>query len=330
MLAQNESMIHLEIGSINGSNPNRLGKELWNNLGLVLKMPTPLLSILNLSSTSMSTEDFSRVVDCLKQGNYRYLTHLDISRNRLFGVQAGFAVSQLLVREFKAEDGLNLHTLNLSYNKIDNDGVQYILQSLSSTSCHLKSLNLAHNAFTIAAGIVVVPPHELTIRTKLETLILDDNHVRTKAWGRFATLIAMCRSLKVLSMRNCAVEDTTFAGICDVLILTRRLQKIDMTRNRITDKSILQQGLVDLLKHNLCPPLEEILLESNMITSEGAIQIIKSCQRSVEKVNLADNRLSDDFIVFLQRFLKSQRLERRLAHLIQIEVHDNGLTCDVK
>ena len=86
MLAQNESMIHLEIGSINGSNPNRLGKELWNNLGLVLKMPTPLLSILNLSSTSMSTEDFSRVVDCLKQGNYRYLTHLDISRNRLFGV----------------------------------------------------------------------------------------------------------------------------------------------------------------------------------------------------------------------------------------------------
>lgn len=122
-----------------------------------------------------------------------------------------------------------------------------------------------------------MPPHELTIRTKLETLILDDNHVRTKAWGRFATLIAMCRSLKVLSMRNCAVEDTTFAGICDVLILTRRLQKIDMTRNRITDKSILQQGLVDLLKHNLCPPLEEILLESNMITSEGAIQIIKSC-----------------------------------------------------
>lgn len=177
----------------------------------------------------------------------------------------------------------------------------------------------------------MVPPTEIRIKTRLETLILDENHFRTKSWARMATLIAMSKNLRHLSLRQCTIEDEAFQGITDVLLLTRHLRRLDVTSNMITDVSILEYGLVSLLTHSICPPITDLLLESNMISSVGAEMIFKALANSgtIERVSLADNRITDEFVVWLYRHLKSQRLEKMRVSLTQVDLHDNGLTSDL-
>lgn len=174
---------------------------------------------------------------------------MDVSNNRLHGVIAGQAIKTLLTRNIEPSQGYTLQTLNLSNNKIQNEGIEFVFQALSDPCCYLKHLFLKCVEITFVAGIIVVPPVLLLIKTRLETIVLDDNQLRQRSWGRLATLIAMSKSLKHLSLRKCLMDDEMFAGICDVMLLTRKLEKLDMTNNRITDDSIVSFGLVDLAHH---------------------------------------------------------------------------------
>lgn len=131
MLHMSETLIHVELGSVVGGNPNRLGREVWLQLGRVFMSPAPLLQILNLSGTFLGTDDFQKLVECLRQSKYRYLQSLDLSNNRLSGNQAGLVVAQLITREFQIDAGYNLNSLNLSNNKIGNKGVEHIFEALT-------------------------------------------------------------------------------------------------------------------------------------------------------------------------------------------------------
>ncbi len=130
---------------------------------------------MNLSGTSLGSEDLQKFAELLKKGDYRFLQNLDVSNNRLHGVIAGQAVKSLLTREIDPSLGYNLQTLNLSQNKIKNDGVELIFEALTSPACYLKHLYIKCIDITYVAGIVVVPPVQLTIKTRLETLVLDEN-----------------------------------------------------------------------------------------------------------------------------------------------------------
>jgi hypothetical protein len=47
-------------------------------------------------------------------------------------------------------------------------------------------------------------------------------------------------------------------------------------------------------------------------------------------VNLADNRLTDEFVIWLQRFLKNHRQELGRHNLTQIDLHGNALSVDMR
>jgi len=68
-----------------------------------------------------------------------------------------------------------------------------------------------------------------------------------------------------------------------------------------------------LLIHQMCPPITDLVLESNMITSAGAEAIFNGIANStkIERINLGDNRITDEFVVWLGRHLKTLRLEKK-------------------
>jgi hypothetical protein len=93
MLRYNESILYLEMGSSVGGNPNRFGREVCLKLGKVFEGGVTLIQHLSLSGTSICAEDLQKIVDSLVKSNYRYLHTLDVSNNRLEGVQAGQAIA---------------------------------------------------------------------------------------------------------------------------------------------------------------------------------------------------------------------------------------------
>jgi hypothetical protein len=67
------------------------------------------------------------------------------------------AIAKLLIREIALGKGYQLTSLNISNNKIENNGVYYIFEALSDVRCFLKHLNMTKIGITYTNGVVVVP-----------------------------------------------------------------------------------------------------------------------------------------------------------------------------
>ena len=93
MLRFNESIIHLDLGSTLGAHPNRFGTEFCHKLADVFETGKSLIQVLNLSNTSISGSDLQLIVDSIIRGQYKYLTSLDVSNNRISGSIGSSAIS---------------------------------------------------------------------------------------------------------------------------------------------------------------------------------------------------------------------------------------------
>lgn len=63
---------------------------------------------------------------------------------------------------------------------------------------------------------------------------------------RLATFICMSKNLRVLSLRNCLLDDESFKLICDRMFGLKHLHKLDVSENRLTDDSI-ENGLITIM-----------------------------------------------------------------------------------
>lgn len=89
-----------------------------------IEQETTLISYLNLSGVSLGTDDLARLVDSLVRCKYKYLETFEIANNRLEGAEAAKSLEQLITRQpTPLEEGYQLRTLNLSFNKLGNKGV---------------------------------------------------------------------------------------------------------------------------------------------------------------------------------------------------------------
>lgn len=208
-----------------------------------------------------------------------------------------------------------------------------IFEALQSPSCCLQNLNMTKTDITFLAGInpSFNDLQSSSSFTQLVNFTLDNNQLRVKSAGRIAALISMSRQLQNISLRNCSIEDACFTSLCNEITNHKFLKKMDMCNNRITDTSI-KSGIAYIM-NGLCkkPPLADLQLASNMITGEGAQYLMESLVNcsTIQRVNLANNQLSDEFVIWLQMFLRNNRLYNKINNPTQIDLQDNGLLADL-
>jgi Ran GTPase-activating protein (RanGAP) involved in mRNA processing and transport len=136
----------------------------------------------------------------------------------------------------------------------------------------------------------------------------------------FHNLIITCKGVINLHLNNCNLQDNACNWLfLKAFIQTKRLHKLDLSHNHISDAGC--EWISEGFKNRV--PLESLSLSSNFISGSGAKKIFTSLvdNRTLKNIKLNDNKLNDDFAVWLGRYIKVLREEYNSFNLVTIGVH---------
>jgi Ran GTPase-activating protein (RanGAP) involved in mRNA processing and transport len=143
ILSQNESIIDLNLGSIQGSQRNRMGKDGGLAIAYGLSLKSCLVQFLNLRSVTLQNDEAEVLAESLE--DYLHLLHLDLSYNRIEGARGGTAIARIIMRRVVSRGGMQLQNLNLAHNKLGNSGFAAIVHVLLHPQSFLGRLNVSYN-----------------------------------------------------------------------------------------------------------------------------------------------------------------------------------------
>ena len=195
----------------------------------------------------------------------------------------------LLAKALGKSKAANLTSINLSYNQISTENLQFLLESLKNKN--IKTLSL------------------------MDCEISDE---KTKIIADFAR---ENESLETLFLSDNQIADTGLLHLSDALIGNKNLKNLDLANNDISDVQI--EFLSSILSEN--STLKKLSLAGNKITNVGAEKLIKllanevenstkeiktpktSSNKSLIELDLTRNRTSTlaDKYEFLEKFDKS-------------------------
>ena len=161
-----------------------------------------------------------------------------------------------------------IEALELDYNHIEPYG-GFVLGETLETVCGLKVLSV--EACNLGIGVEGVLNGVVNCR-KLVELNLSKNEIGVKGAVMLGRVLKHLEELKVLGVAQNEIRDEGAQAIAEGLSPTQ-LRKIVLTNNYISD-----EGAVCLVK-KLNLSLEELFLETNLITDEGGKNIALELQK---------------------------------------------------
>ena len=87
-----------------------------------------LIQSLYLRSLTLGNDEIELLAEALH--DYKYLTEIDVSHNRLEGNKGGAAVSKMIARGMNRRGADDLRLINLSHNKLGDFGCAAIINEL--------------------------------------------------------------------------------------------------------------------------------------------------------------------------------------------------------
>ena len=135
IISRNSSIVDLNLGSLTGSNRNRLGKDGGLAIAYGLTSVSTLVQYLHLSSITMGNAEIESIAASLQ--DYYFLLELDLSENRIEGARGGSAIARIIGRKIHKRGGEMLQKVNLSNNKLGNFGFAEVMQELLEPDSYL-------------------------------------------------------------------------------------------------------------------------------------------------------------------------------------------------
>jgi Ran GTPase-activating protein (RanGAP) involved in mRNA processing and transport len=293
-LVFNESISSLDLASKGQIHRNRLGTHGCKSLSLLLKQ-SKILAILNLSSTGVTSEGLDFLISGLDQNTY--LTSLDFSGNSL-GAKGVEKLSKVL-------STTEVKYLNLSFNKLGDEGADYVSVFLSfgfGQYCPVTRLALCENSISSKGASFLFK--SLKNNSILESLDLSKNNLSKGLSHEFLEFLYENASLKRLVLSSCLLHRQSLAGISEGLSRNFGLEELDFSNNFIQDSGC-EDIAVGLNKNQV---LKSLILTNNKIRSKGAITLIKSINhhKTLETLSLKQNLIQDDFGRVLNEIIRKK------------------------
>ena len=216
-----------------------------------------------------------------------------------------------------------LQKLNISNCAIPNRGVVVVSKSLKCNDS-LKELNMSHNEVSKINEILVF----LEVNTTLQKLDMSFCGIRSKMAVEISKSYKNNKTLQelIISWKNdhiivntadkscnlpkMKMNDTDAQVVSNLLHNSMRLNRLDVSSNKISDKGIV--SIAGFLNINIT--LQQLDISHNSIAIEGALKVaeIININKSLRKLNISHCSIPDIGIVAICNFLTSNTMLQEL------------------
>ena len=247
---------------------NRIGSGGAQTLSSTLKSCSKLKR-LDLSKNHLGTTGTVCISESLE--NCSVLEELFLNNNQI-GDMGAEAVKKVMERN------LQITTLLLRNNSIGNRGVTSLSHGLKCCK-KLQVLDLSWNNFG-EDGIISLS--RSIQNCPLKVLKLERNSIST-ACGILMTSLSQCSQLTELNLSACGIDFNGSETIAETLENWKNLMLLDLSKNKICDRSLV--ALSDGLK--LSRNLSVLRLNSNRISGTGAVVLAYSL-KNLKNITVSD------------------------------------------
>ena len=280
-LENHNSLASFDISSHEGLHRNRLGTPGSRSISKILSI-NQVLAFLNLSGTGLGFEGLEIIINGLKDN--KSLIALNLANNFL-GPKAIESLAVVLVPT-------EIRDLNLSLNKIGNEGCEYISLLISGAYdgfSMISKLDLSENEIT-TKGISKLFA-ALRINSHIRVLYLQKNLFNKGLSQNLSQCLTENIALESLNLSHCLIKCEGLVGISEGIGKNSGILSLYINNNFIQDKGA-EMIAIGLSKNK---KLKHIDLSSNKIRDNGGIFIAKALQINsfLETVHLKNNLLKD-------------------------------------
>ena len=250
---------------------------------------------LDFSSCRLSPLDCLTLVHALQSSGEK-IEHFNLMDNHIASLGC-IEISKLFGGKDHNQSFCNLKRLDLSYNRITDEGVKYITIALINNNCKLNSLGLEENEIT-DKGVEHLTKALINNNCKLNSLGLEANEITDKGVEHLT---------KALINNNCKLNSLGIGG------------------NEITDKGV--EHLTKALINNNCK-LNSLGLGGNEITDKGVEHLTKAPINNNCKLNslgIGGNEITDKGVEHLTKALINNNCKLNSLGLGGNEITDKGV-----
>ena len=228
------------------------------------------------------------------------LQQLDLSHNRICD-DGAVAISECL------KNNSTLQELNISHNKVSDDGIINIAKALQ-INVTLQILDVSHNSLS-DNGVVTFSDY-----------LKENNTLRQLriSWND----IDLDLNSNVTSLNMKKLSNTGAILVSKFLYYSTSILKFNLSHNDISDNGAV--AISECLKNN--NTLQELNMSHNKVSDSGIISIYKALEMNAKlrKFNISYNNISDDGAVAISEYLKNNNTLQEL-NMSHNKVSDSGI-----
>ena len=293
----------------------------------------------SLTFSSKSKQEAVLMMKCLHEYNDATIVEKAASllqKNETFNDKIGLSYSEITPVDcaaivFFINKLHNLMELNLSSNKISDQGVSFLCSVVRDGHCNLTTLHLGFNDIQ-DQGVSQLSEALRDANCKLTKLRLPGNYITYQGASHLQDALknANCKLTK-LDLGGNSMGDIGVSRLSEALKdVNCKLEKLNLDETDITDQGVFQ--LCEALKNVNCK-LTKLDISGNMISFHGALSMsvaLKDVNCKLTKMNLEVNDIGNLGVFHLSDALKDENCKFTRLDLTGVKMGDEGLAhlCD--
>ena len=211
-----------------------------------------------------------------------------------------------------------LQELNISWNKITNEGANMIGEAIKVNKI-LKKLDIHRNSISDDGAAAI--SDGLKYNISLQELDMSWNKITSEGANMIGEAIKVNKILKKLDIHGNSISDDGAAAISDGLKYNISLQELNISHNYITKKGI--NKITEAIQIN--STLQNINISKNLLSLEGLVYFMEAVNNNctLQVVNITHNNVTRSGFTSIKQCIEN------LQHTIQIyaswnEINESG------